>query len=131
VPGFAVSRPDRDWAPSQSRPEQGRSVVDLTAALGLEQSRARLWRYPPGATGNPHVEHAQEEVFVVLSGTLTLVLGLPPERQVLPAGSVAVVRTDTAMQVRNEGGEEVELLIYGAPAVTGQAEILQDYDAAS
>jgi len=129
VSGFAASRSDaHEWAPAQSRVEQGRSVVDLTSQLGLEHSRARLWRYPPGASGNPHVEHAQEEVFVVLAGTLTLAVGLPPERQVLPAGSVAVVRTDTPLQVRNESEDELVLLVYGAPPVTGQAEVLADFE---
>jgi mannose-6-phosphate isomerase-like protein (cupin superfamily) len=129
VPGFATSRSgEQEWVPAQTRVDQGRTVVDLTTQLGLQQSRARLWRYPAGASGTPHVEHAQEEVFAVLSGTLTLALGQPPERQVLPAGSVAVVRPDTPLQVRNEGADELVLLVYGAPPVTGRAEVLEAYD---
>jgi uncharacterized cupin superfamily protein len=125
--GFSISRSaEQEWTPTQSRVEQGRTIVDLTSALGLERSRARLWRYPPGATGTPHVEHAQEEVFVVLSGTLTLDVGDPPERHVLAAGDIAAVSTDTRMQVRNDGEEELRMLVYGAPPVTGQAEVLPE-----
>jgi hypothetical protein len=56
------------WVATRTRAEEGRTYVDLTAQLRLEQSRARLWRYPPGV---------REELFVVLEGTLTLVLGDP------------------------------------------------------
>lgn len=128
--GFAVSRSgEQAWQPTARRPEQGRTVIDLTDALGLEQSRARLWRYPPGATGTPHAELVQEEVFVVLAGTLTLALGRPPELQALPAGSVAAVKPHTPLQVRNEGDEELTLLVYGAPPAVGQAEVFESLDA--
>jgi hypothetical protein len=42
---------------------------------------ARLWRYPPGTRGRRHADEAQEEVFVIVSGTLTMLLGEPPERR--------------------------------------------------
>ena len=48
--------------------EEPRRAADLTEAVNLEQSRARLWRYPPHSTGRRHRDHAQEEVFVVVSG---------------------------------------------------------------
>jgi quercetin dioxygenase-like cupin family protein len=126
VAGFAISRSgEQEFTPTQTRVEEGRTILDLTSALGLEQSRARLWRYPPGATGTPHIEHAQEEVFVVLAGTLTLTVGEPAEPQRLTAGSVAAVKPGTPMQLRNDGDEELVMFVYGAPPVTGQAEILQ------
>ncbi|MDQ3670829.1 MAG: hypothetical protein M3364_00085, partial [Actinomycetota bacterium] len=43
-----------------------RSVARLSEALS--QSRANLWRYPPGARGKRHADRVQEEVFVVLEG---------------------------------------------------------------
>lgn len=101
-------------------------MVDLTEQLGLEQSRARLWRLPPGVRGRRHVEHAQEEVFLVLEGTLTLVVGDPPERLVVDRGGIAAVHVDTPLQVRNEGDVQLEMLVYGAPPVTGQAEFLDE-----
>ena len=44
-------------------------VARITDALSA--SRANVWRYPPGAQGKRHRDLGQEEVFVVLDGTLT------------------------------------------------------------
>jgi quercetin dioxygenase-like cupin family protein len=104
--------------------EHGRAIVDLTTELGLERSRARLWRYPPGASGVPHVEREQEEVFLVLDGTLTLLLGDPARAEMLPAGAVAAVRPGTPIHVRNVGDTEATFLAYGAPPVADAADAL-------
>ena len=98
------------------------------AATGITESRARMWRLPAGARGRRHVEQAQEEVFFVVSGTLTMLLGDPPERVDVPAKSVVTVSTGTALQMRNEGDEDVVVFAYGAPPVTGQAEFLDDVE---
>lgn len=90
--------------------------------------RANIWRLPPGARGGRHVEHAQEEMFVVLEGTATMLLGDPPEREELPRGSVAVVETGTALQLRNESGADAVVLAVGAPPEQGKAEHLPDPD---
>lgn len=127
MPGYAISRPDdRAWVATRTRAEHGRTIVDLTTALGLEKSRARLWRYPPGATGVPHVEREQEEVFVVLDGTLTLLLGDPFVPETLPAGSVAAVQPGTPIYLRNDGDTEVTFLAYGAPPIADAAEYLPE-----
>jgi quercetin dioxygenase-like cupin family protein len=97
-----------------------RSRASLSDALS--QSRANVWRYPPGAQGRRHRDLAQEEVFVVLDGTLTVDLGEPPERHEVPRGGVVVVERGTILQLRNAGDEEVLLFIYGAPPETGKAE---------
>jgi uncharacterized cupin superfamily protein len=47
-----------------------RSIASLSEALSA--SRANVWRYPPGAQGKRHRDLGQEEVFVVLEGTLTV-----------------------------------------------------------
>ena len=95
-----------------------------TAALSdaLAQSRANVWRYPPGAHGKRHRDLGQEEVFVVLEGTLTIDLGEPPERHEVPRGGVVVVERGTILQLRNAGDGDVVLFIYGAPPETGKAE---------
>jgi uncharacterized cupin superfamily protein len=109
------------------RPQDApRRVASLTEALGLENARASVWRYPPGVRGRRHVEGAQEEVFACLEGTITLALGEPPELVEIPAGGFARVGTGTEIQVRNESGAEAVVLAWGAPAVTGQGEILDD-----
>jgi mannose-6-phosphate isomerase-like protein (cupin superfamily) len=97
-----------------------RSVARLSDALA--ESRANVWRYPPGSQGKRHRDLGQEEVFVVLDGTLTVDLGEPPERHEVPRGGVVVVERGTVLQLRNAGGEEVVLFIYGAPPETGKAE---------
>lgn len=117
--GFTIFRQaELEWAPR--REGDPRTVSTLNEAL--TQSRANLWRYPPGATGRRHRDNGQEEVFVVLDGTLTVDLGDPPERHEIPRGGVLVVEIGTILQLRNAGHEELVLLIYGAPPVTGNAE---------
>jgi len=112
--------------PARENEPAARSAADLTTALQLQQSRARLWRYPPGTTGRRHADHAQEEVFTVVSGTLTMLLGDTPERVDLGPGGVVAVEPGTPLQVRNESDEELVLLIYGAPPERAGAEFFDD-----
>jgi mannose-6-phosphate isomerase-like protein (cupin superfamily) len=97
-----------------------RSLASLSDALSA--SRANVWRYPPGAQGRRHRDLGQEEVFVVLAGTLTVDLGDPPERHEVQRGGVVVVERGTMLQLRNAGDDELVLFIYGAPPETGKSE---------
>jgi mannose-6-phosphate isomerase-like protein (cupin superfamily) len=106
--------------------EAPRLAADITGAAQLQQSRARVWRYAPHTRGRRHADHAQEEVFVVLFGTLTMLLGEPPERFDLPPTSVVAVEPMTPLQVRNEGAEELVLYIYGAPPEQAGADFFDD-----
>ena len=127
--GFRVIRPgDEVWEDRPNQQGQIRRVADMTTAGALAHSRARIWRYPPRTRGRRHVEGAQEEVFVVLEGTLTMLLGDPPERFDLPPLSVVTVAPRTGLQMRNETDAEVAVFAYGAPPVTGQAEYLDDVE---
>ena len=124
--GYTIFRPEeREYQPPQ-RGDQRRSLAPLSDAL--HTMRANIWRLPPGGRGNRHLERVQEEMFVVLEGTATLLIGEPPERVELPCGSVAVVETETALQLRNEGDAEMVVLIVGAPPEQGRAEYLPDVD---
>jgi len=110
--GYAIFRQDEvEWAPRDDG--SGRTVARLSDSM--TRSRANIWRYPPGAKGRRHSDHVQEEVFVVLDGTLTVDLGEPPERHEVPRGGVLVVQPGTILQLRNAGDEELVLFIYGAP----------------
>jgi uncharacterized cupin superfamily protein len=124
--GYTIFRPDECDFQAAQRGDQRRSLVPLSGAM--HTMRANIWRLPPGSRGGRHVEHAQEEVFVVLEGAVTLLLGDPPERVDLPRGSVAVVETDTGQQLRNESDAEAVVLIIGAPPEQGKAEHLPDVD---
>jgi quercetin dioxygenase-like cupin family protein len=106
--------------------DPARLASDISTAAKLQRSRARLWRYPPGTRGRRHADRAQEEVFVVLSGTLTMHLGEPPERVELGPESVVAVEPGTPLQLRNESDDEVVVFIYGAPPVQEGADFFDD-----
>jgi mannose-6-phosphate isomerase-like protein (cupin superfamily) len=109
--------------------DDGRRSGVVTDALALQQSRARVWRYPPGARGRRHADKAQEEVFVVLRGTLTMLLGDPAERvEGLGPESVVAVEPGTPLQLRNETDEELVLFIYGAPPEQAGADFFPDVE---
>ena len=103
-----------------------REYVEVTDAAALKNSRARLWRYPPGTRGRRHADKVQEEVFVVVSGTLTMQLGDPPERVDVAAPGLVAVEPGTPLLVRNEGNDDLVLYIYGAPAEQGGADFFDD-----
>ena len=104
--------------------DQSRGIFRLSD--GMSQMRANIWRYPPGTLGRRHAEHVQEEVFVVLEGTITLLLGDPAEPVELPSGSVAVVEPGTALQISNAGAEDAAVFIVGAPPEQAGADYLPD-----
>jgi len=123
---FRVFLPGQCELQPPKRGDQRRRLTPLSA--DLTSMRGNIWHLPPGVRGARHVEHAQEELFVVLEGTATLLLGDPPERVVVPRGGVVAVGVDTGQQIRNEGADELVILVVGAPPETGRAEHLPDVD---
>ena len=123
--GFTIFRPDELHFEPRGE-DDPRSVAGLSDALA--SSRANVWRYPPGTRGRRHRDLGQEEVFVVLDGTLTVDLGDPPERHDVPRGGVLVVERGTVLQLRNRRDEDVVLFIYGAPPETGKTEYFEGVD---
>ena len=125
-----VRAEDIEYAERPPNPgEEPRLAGDITTPAELKQSRARMWRYPPHTRGKRHQDHVQEEVFVVISGTLTMLLGDPPERvEGLGPQSVVAVEPMTPLQVRNESDEELVLYIYGAPPEQAGADMLPDVE---
>jgi quercetin dioxygenase-like cupin family protein len=103
--------------------EPARHVAELSELLGAEHVRSNIWRYEPGARGRRHRHAAQEETFVVLSGTLTMYLGEPPERVDVPEGSVVLARAGTPLQTVNHGSEDLVVYVHGYPPDEG-AEVL-------
>jgi hypothetical protein len=78
VPYDAVSPEELAW--EEREPMHGqppRSQASLTDVCSLAQSRARMWRYPAHTRGRRHLDPDQEEVFVPLRGTLTMLLEDP------------------------------------------------------
>jgi mannose-6-phosphate isomerase-like protein (cupin superfamily) len=105
-----------------------RAQASITDAAKLEHSRARLWRYPARTRGRRHLDPDQEEVFVPLRGTLTMLLGDPWERVDVEPGGVVVVHQGTPMQARNETDGELVFFAYGAPTEHGNAQFLDDVE---
>jgi mannose-6-phosphate isomerase-like protein (cupin superfamily) len=60
----------------------------------------------------------------VLSGTLTMYLGDPPQRQDVPAGGLIHVEPGTPLQTANHGNEDLLVYAYGTPPEDEHAEIL-------
>ena len=111
-----------DWQPH--RENDPRLRVGLSEAM--TQSRANLYRYPPGAVGRRHIDPIQEEVFVVLAGTLTIHMGEDGavEQHELAQGSVLIVQPGTALQLSNRHEDELRLFILGAPPQRGETTFL-------
>ena len=114
---------ERDPAVEGQKPRQ---FADVTSAAELKQSRGRVWRYPARTRGRRHADKIQEEVFVVFSGQLTMLLGEPAERFDVGPGSVVAVEPGTPLQARNETDEELVLYIYGAPPEQAGADFFDD-----
>jgi mannose-6-phosphate isomerase-like protein (cupin superfamily) len=105
-----------EWA---TRPheegEPARHTASVSQALGATHVPANVWRYEPGAKGKRHIHAKQEETFVVLSGTLTMYVGEPPERVEVATGSVINIPAGTPLQSANHGAEELLVYAYGYP----------------
>ena len=124
--GFRTVGPDTlEWITRPHAPgEPARHVAELSHLAGFAHTRANIWRYDPGACGRRHRHPTQEETFVVLSGTLTMYLGEPPERRDVPAGGLIHVDPGTPLQAANHAAEELVLYAYGTPPEDEHAEIL-------
>jgi quercetin dioxygenase-like cupin family protein len=124
--GFRVVRPhELEWITRPHEPgEPARHVAELSELAGFAHTRANIWRYEPGAKGRRHRHKTQEETFVVLSGTLSMYVGDPPERQDVPAGGVIHIEAGTPLQSVNHGDGDLVLYAYGTPPESERAEIL-------
>jgi mannose-6-phosphate isomerase-like protein (cupin superfamily) len=126
---YDVVQPDSiEWEerPPAHEGQGARHQASVTDAAKLTESRARLWRYPSHSRGRRHRDPDQEEIFVPLHGTLTMLVDDPPVRVDVKPGGLVAVHRGTPMQVRNETGEEILFLAYGAPPIHGNAEFLDD-----
>jgi len=124
MPYHVVRPADLEWETRPHEPgEPARHAAELSSALDARHARANVWRYEPGAHGKRHRHAEQEETFVVLSGTLTMYVGEPPERAEVTAGGVISVAGGTELQSANHGTEDLVVYAYGYPP-DGGAEVL-------
>jgi len=125
--GFRVVDPaGLEWITRPHEPgEPARHVAELSDAAGFAHTRANVWRYEPGAEGRRHRHRSQEETFVVLSGTLSMYVGEPPERHDIAAGGLIHIDPGTPLQSVNHGPEDLVVYAYGMPPESETAEILE------
>jgi quercetin dioxygenase-like cupin family protein len=123
---FGSLSPDEfQWITRPHEPgEPARHVAELSDRIGLQHTRANVWRYEPGAAGRRHRHVEQEETFVVLSGTLTMYVGDPPQAHEVPTGGVIRVAAGTALQSANHGSEDLVVFAYGTPPETQSSQLL-------
>ncbi len=127
MPFDAAHSADLEWVERESQHGQApRGQASVTEPAALTRSRARMWRYPARTRGSRHLDPDQEEVFVPLRGTLTMLLEDPPQRVDVAPGEVLAVHPGTPMQARNETDDEILFFAYGAPPVSGNAVFLDD-----
>ena len=125
MPFRTIRFDELEWITRPREPDEAaRHVAELSERAGFAHTRANLWRYEPGAKGRRHRHPLQEETFVVLTGTLSMYLGEPPERQDVPAGGLIHVEPGTELQTVNHGDEELLVYAYGTPPESEHAEIL-------
>ena len=121
-----VHAADLEWQEREAPPgTEPRRHAIVTDAARLTQSRARMWRYPGHTQGRRHIDPDQEEVFVPLRGTLTLMVEDPPQRIDVEPGGLVAVHPGTPMQARNETDEEILFFAYGSPPVHGNATFIE------
>jgi mannose-6-phosphate isomerase-like protein (cupin superfamily) len=90
-----------------------RRVELLCEDDALHATRSRFAAGRDGA--GPHFHREHSDLFYVLEGELTVILGVDGERAVVPAGSLARVPPLVVHGFRNAGDEEVRYLNFHAP----------------
>jgi uncharacterized cupin superfamily protein len=79
--------------------------------LGVESFGLNLLRFGPGGRSRIHRHQHQEEVYLVLEGTLTLLVENEPTE--VPKGGLARVAPDVRRQLVNRGREPLALIAIG------------------
>jgi quercetin dioxygenase-like cupin family protein len=122
----AIDPRELEWITRPHEPDEpARHVTELSDVAGFAHTRANVWRYEPGAKGRRHRHPLQEETFVVLSGTLSMYVGEPPERHDVRAGGLIHIPPGTPLQSANHGSEDLLVYAYGTPPESEHAELLE------
>jgi quercetin dioxygenase-like cupin family protein len=112
-------------------PNTEERFVPLRRLLGVTSFGLNQILLRPGQRGRIHRHTAQEEVYVVLSGTLTL--GIEGDERELSQGELARVAPDVRRQLVNKGDEDLLLLALGGANehVGRDGEAFESWDAES
>src|SRR5919206_4530242 len=93
-------------------PDHAERFLSLRRELGVTTFGMNQIRLRPGQRGRIHTHHRQEEVYLVLAGTLTL--WVEGERHELARGQLARVAPGVKRQLANPHHEDVLLLALGS-----------------
>jgi uncharacterized cupin superfamily protein len=93
-------------------PDAGERFVSLRRALGVTSFGINQIVLEPRQRGRIHRHQRQEEVYLVIAGTLTLVVE-GEEEQALAPGELARVAPEVRRQLVNRGPERLVLLALG------------------
>jgi uncharacterized cupin superfamily protein len=102
-PGFSTAKID---------PATTELFRPLRRELGVESFGINQITLQPGQRMRVHLHERQDEVYVVLEGTLTLIV--EGEEHALGAGFLARVAPQVRRQIGNRGAEPAVLLVVGA-----------------
>jgi mannose-6-phosphate isomerase-like protein (cupin superfamily) len=100
--GFAFAKLD---------PDSGERFVSLRRELGVTTFGINQILLRPGQRGRIHRHLKQEEVYLVIAGTLTL--WIEGERHEIGAGEIARVAPEVRRQIANPSREDVLLIALG------------------
>src|SRR5690349_20499639 len=89
-------------------PEHDERFLSLRRELGVTSFGINQIRLRPGQRGRIHTHHNQEEVYLVLAGTLTL--WVEGERRELGQGELARVGPNVKRQIASQHPEDVLIL---------------------
>lgn len=104
-------------------PETARSAVwdeECTAYYLLDRSDLSVVQelLPPRARSRAHAHDRSRQFFYVLRGEATMLLG--PRTVTVPAGSGLEVPPRVRHQLRNDGDEDLEVMVVSSPRVSGR-----------
>jgi uncharacterized cupin superfamily protein len=102
---------DTGFAFAKLDPAAEERFISLRRALGVTTMGINQIRLAPGQRGRIHRHLQQEEVYLVVSGTLTL--WIEGERHELGPGEIARVAPEVRRQIANPHDEAVLLLALG------------------
>ena len=92
-------------------PDPGERMVTLRRQLGVTSFGLNEIVFEPGQRGRIHRHREQEEVYLVLEGTLTLLI--EGEEQVLERGELIRVGFELRRQLVNKGPDRLMVLALG------------------
>lgn len=97
------------------------TLLPIGLELQPDRMRPSIWQYEQGEENTFHRQEKQEELYVVLEGTVDVTIERDDEREVvaLTTGDVLVVPPESWRQLR--AVEASLVLVVGAPNVTDDA----------